>query len=239
MKRSYKHIGNALLLVWLIAYLAVEFTPLLSQADRDLPNLGESLDQAAEQFYELTLQFERDAEDLANTISEALRLGVEKETLFNRFQQTGLWGIVLLKNGELHVWDGYDLTAALPGELSINREDVTRIVTDRNTVILLAERSIVHDEDGFRLLMGKRLSQTSELPFFRASSYSLARELTVETDENLEFSFTETPPENRPKAVLQTQFSDTAGFVYATETQQARDSSSTRVFFRYLLGFTA
>lgn len=228
------------MLVWLIAYLAIEFTPLLSPANTDSPDLDKSLHQAAEQFYDLTLQFERDAEELANMISEALRLDVEKEALFNRFQQTGLWGVVLLKNGELHVWDGYDLTAAaLNGNLSANQEITTRIITDRNTVILLADRSFVHDENEFQLLLGKRLSQTSELPFFRASSYSLADELTVETNESLEFSFTETPPDNRPNAVLQTQFSDSAGFVYASETQEISDPTSPRVFFRYLLGFAA
>jgi len=186
----------ATIVVAIVSYGIFELTyrNSFSIAATDSASIESALDQSVELFNELFLSLNERSEELKSLLIQGIQNNQSRNAIHNRLSQANLWGVTVLKNGEIWLWDGYTLTQ--PRLLSnLNRDEPrTTVVSHNNITLLLRSEIIAFEDDTYTLLTANRLSQFVDLPYIKDSDYSLSEHPSLRKLLPVEFLFFEPVP---------------------------------------------
>lgn len=164
--------------------------------------------------------FSESSGQLQEEVFDLLLRGQNRMFIYNQFEQYNFWGVLLLKNREQHVWQGFDISESFkeqdagPPHISVQRNN--------NAVYLYRQVTFTIEDDRYDLLSAIRLEQITNLPFSTGANFSLSDDPALEGMYPVTFSFSGPPPvpengtEIPPHRLLSTTDSDSAGVVYAS-----------------------
>ncbi|NBC65762.1 MAG: HAMP domain-containing protein, partial [Bacteroidetes bacterium] len=140
----------------------------------------------------------------------------------------------VFNNNERWIWTGFDVSIPSDFDIFDSPSDTTAIVNFNNVVALLNRRTINFNEEDYIVVTADKLYQVSDLPFSENRVPELSEEPFLDNQYPIYFNFFGTTPPGAPQRILNTQFSDSVGTVYADPNQafnlQDSDNSITLVY---------
>ncbi len=200
----------------IVSYGIFELTYRISFSNGtiDSESIETTLDNSAELFNQLSINLNERSEELKTMLTQAIQNEQNRNAIHSRLSQTDLWGVTVLKDGRVWLWDGYTLTQ--PRLLSnLTQEEPRATVVSHNNVTLLLRSEIFEiNEDSYTLLTAIRLAQFVDLPYIKDSDYSLAEHPDLQVNLPVEFLFFEPVPNNAYSKSLTIPGSGDVGSVY-------------------------
>lgn len=205
----------------IVSYSIFEFTYRGSfSADTiDDESIETTLNSSVELFSQLSFNLNERSEEIRTILIQAIQNDQNRNAIHSRLAQSDLWGITVLKDGQVWLWDGFTLTQ--PRLLSnLSREEPRTTVVSHNNVTLLLRSEIfeIYDQT-YTLLTAIRLAQFVDLPYIKDSDYSLAEHPNLQKNLPVEFVFFEPVPIDAYSKSLSIPGSGAVGSVYIPNTE--------------------
>lgn len=204
-------------------YLAFELYQHQTKADPapTEEEIQNNLEIASDFFRQIHHSLEFQSEQISTVLRQGLRSGHSPAAIYHSTQKEGLWGITVLKNEELWLWDGFTLSTPRLRTTDLS-EDIRTVVTSYSNIILLLRiESFELENDSYTLLTAKRLRHSINLPFIRESEYSLSGHPGLSVSYPVEFSFFEPVPDNAISKPLTIPGIGSIGLVYSLKDQES------------------
>lgn len=203
----------SLLIAAYLVFTAFPPSPLSEQAEIE-PVIESSLDRAEQLYQNKALTFENQTAALFGSVQRDVQSGQNRMFIHNRFNNYDFWGTSLYKNGELWVWNEYQVHPLIEAGNS-PLESFTQIVSYNNVVLMVSQQSFQFDDDLYTLLTAEKLSQTTNLPLSEFVSYSLSDHPSLQASFPVHFNFISPPSDDIYYRTLSTSSSDSVGIAYA------------------------
>lgn len=223
----------------IITYGIFEFTYRLSFSSDsvDSESIETTLDNSVDLFNQLTFNLNDRSEELKTLLMQAIENEQNRNVIHSRLSQTDLWGVTVLKNEQIWLWDGYTLTQPrLLNDLT-QEESRATIVSHNNVTLLLRSEIFAIEDHSYTLLTAIRLAQSVDLPYIKDSDYSLSEHPDLQVNLPVEFLFFEPVPNDVYSKSLSIPESGEVGSVYIpiSEIEQFKTTLSAKLsLFRIL-----
>lgn len=223
----------------IVSYGIFEFTYRISFSTGSIDNesIEIALDNSVELFNQLSLNLNERSEELKTLLIQAIQNEQNRNVIHSRLSQTDLWGVTILRDEQIWLWNGYTLTQPrLLSDLS-QEESRATVVSHNNVTLLLRSEIFEIDEYTYTLLTAIRLAQFVDLPYIKDSDYSLAEHPDLQMNLPVEFLFFEPVPDNAYTKTLSISGSGEVGSVYIriSEIEQFKKIRSAKLsLFRIL-----
>lgn len=200
----------------IISYGIFEFTyrNSFSAESIDSDSIENTLGSSVQLFNQLTFDLNERSENIKSLLIQAIQSEQNRNVIHSRLNQTDLWGVTVLKDEQIWLWNGYTLTQ--PRLLSnLTREEPRITVVSHNNVTLLLRSEIFEvDDHTYTFLTAIRLAQFVDLPYIKDSDYSLAEHPDLQMNLPVEFLFFEPVPNDVYSKSLSIPGSGEVGSVY-------------------------
>ena len=127
----------------IISYGIFEFTyrNSFSAGSIDSESIENTLESSAQLFNQLTHDLNERSENIKSLLIQAIQSEQNRNVIHSRLTQTDLWGVTVLRDEQIWLWNGYTLTQ--PRLLSnLTREEPRITVVSHNNVTLLLRSEI-------------------------------------------------------------------------------------------------
>lgn len=202
----------------LVLYTLFEFNHFVTKPGNELTQseILDNLDKASQFFDQYTIDLDQQSESIFRLIDQGVRTNQSLNTIHNRLQQFDLWGITILKNDRVWLWEGYTLNLPRISTDSEPKDIYTTITSYNNVTLLLRSQFVLIDDNLYTILTAKRLSQTIDLPFVRDTEYSLSKHEDLNITAPVVFTFFDPVPDSVLYKTLSIPGRDEVGAVYSS-----------------------
>ena len=180
-----------------------------------------NLEIASDFFRQIHSTLETQSELISAVLKQGAQSGHSPAAIYNSIQKDELWGITVLKNGELWLWDGFTLTLPRLRAVADSGDIQTLVTSYSNITLLLRIETFLEESDTYTLLTAKKLSHSLNLPFIPESEYTLSGHPDLSVSYPVEFSFFEPVPEHAIYKILTIPGMDSIGMVYSVIDQES------------------
>ena len=223
MKAYFKNpllLSLSALIILIIGYGVFEYIEYSHTQDFDDPKTlaEESVQQAANIYESLHNELLEESEAMYGEIREQLEREQNRRQIFQTQSNYNFWGSMLYRDGEPWTWDGFNLSIT-PSFIDYEHDTLRTSVSRANNVsFLMGQISFVVNDASYRLLIAKKLEQSTNLPFADEISFNLANHSSLKNKYPVTFNFFDAMPEDQEFTyqTLSTTTSDSVGVVYST-----------------------
>jgi len=249
LKKIESYPVNVLLIsiaIAVVSYGIFEFTYRIhsSGGSLDRESIEIALDRSIDLFNELYFNLNDRSEELNRLLIQGVENDQDRNVIYSRLSQSDLWGVTVLRDGQVWLWDGYTLTQPRLLNNLAQDEPKTTVVSHNNITLLLRSEIVTINDHSYTLLTALRLSQFVDLPYIKDSDYSLSEHPNLQKLLPVEFVFFEPTPNDAYSKSLTIPGAETVGSVYIPiseieqfETIRSAKLSLIRILFVTLLLF--